>query len=159
MAETTTMPSVGQAAPLFEGPTQSGETVRLSDYRGRKVALYFYPEDDTPGCTKQACNLRDGHGELLRAGIAVLGVSADEVASHGRFAEKYSLPFPLLADPDRQIIQAYGVWMEKNLYGRRYMGISRTTFLIDEEGIIQHVLKRPKVETHTQEILEKFGLA
>jgi len=159
MAETVTMPEKGQLAPDFEGRTQDGSTVRLSDYRGRKVALYFYPKDDTPGCTKQGCNLRDNYSLLLSKDIAVIGVSADDEESHKAFADKYSLPFPLLADTDKHIVKEYGVWGERNLYGNKFMGIKRTTFLIDEEGRIVHVFKRPNVEDHAGEILRKFGLA
>ena len=158
MPDTATMPAVGDAAPDFEAKSQDGDTIRLADYRGRKVALYFYPKDDTPGCTKQACNLRDNYEMLLDKGVAVLGVSADDVDSHERFAEKYELPFPLLADPDHEILNKYGVWGERNLYGRKFMGIKRTTFLIDEEGTVHHVFKRPKVTEHAQEVLAKFGL-
>lgn len=150
------MPDVGEKAPLFEGQTQGGDTIRLADYQGRKVALYFYPKDDTPGCTKQACNLRDNYQALLAAGIAVLGVSPDDVASHETFAGKYDLPFPLLADPAHTILEAYGAWGEKNLYGRKSMGVKRTTFLIDEDGVICHVFKRPNVTAHTAEIMAKF---
>ena len=156
MATSDQMPAPGQPAPDFEGQTQTGETLRLADYRGRKVALYFYPKDDTPGCAKQACNLRDQYRDLLDAGVAVIGVSGDDVASHEQFAEKYSLPFPLVADPGHDLLEKYGVWGEKNRYGRVSMGIHRTTFLIDEDGTIRHVFKRPKVEEHTQEILAKF---
>ncbi|GIV62285.1 thioredoxin-dependent thiol peroxidase [Rhodocaloribacter litoris] len=159
MPETDTMPGVGQIAPDFEGKTQHGKTVRLSDFRGKKVALYFYPKDDTPGCTRQACNLRDHFAALQEAGVVVLGVSADDVASHERFAGKYDLPFPLVADPEHRILEAYGVWGERTLYGRKFMGTRRTTFLIDEDGKIVHVFKRPKVDEHAREILEAFGLA
>jgi peroxiredoxin Q/BCP len=151
------MPDVGQPAPLFEGQTQRGETIRLADYRGRKVALYFYPKDDTPGCTKQACSLRDGYQDLLDADIAVIGVSPDAVASHAQFAEKYALPFPLLADPERVVLEQYGAWGRRNRYGRIFMGVKRTTFLIDEDGIIRHILKRPNVKEHAAEVLKKFG--
>ncbi len=150
------MPAAGDPAPDFEGVTQTGDSVRLSDLRGRKVALYFYPKDDTPGCTRQACNLRDDYRRLLEEGIAVIGVSADDVASHEAFAEKYDLPFPLVADPDKEILNAYGVWGEKRFYGKKSMGIRRTTFLIDEDGAIVHVFKRPKVKEHGREIMEKF---
>ena len=153
------MPGPGDQAPAFEGTTQDGETLRLGAYQGRKVALFFYPKDDTPGCTKQACNLRDNYQALLDAGIAVIGVSGDDEASHERFAEKYDLPFPLVADPDRAILEQYGVWGERNLYGRTFMGTKRTTFLIDEDGTIHHVFKRPNVKDHAAEILEKFGVA
>ena len=150
------MPQPGEEAPDVQGITQSGETLRLSDLRGRPVALYFYPKDDTPGCTKQACNLRDEYGALQEAGVAVVGVSGDDTASHERFAEKYSLPFPLLADPEHEILNAYGVWGERNLYGKKFMGVKRTTFLIGPDGMIQHVFKRPKTDAHAQEILAKL---
>jgi len=150
--------AVGAAAPDFSGTAQDGSKVRLSDFRGRKLALYFYPKDDTPGCTKQACNLRDSYQDLLRAGVAIVGVSTDDQDSHERFADKYKLPFPLLADPEREIVERYGVYGVKSLYGRKYMGTNRTTFLIDEDGIVRHVFKRPKVAEHSQEILKKFGL-
>lgn len=153
-----TMPEPGERAPDFEGVTQSGDTIRLSDFRGRKVALYFYPKDDTPGCTKQACNLRDEYEHLGDREIAVVGVSGDDVESHREFASKYNLPFPLVADPDRQILETYGVWGERNLYGRTFLGTSRTTFLIDEDGIVQHVIKRPRVKEHAEEITSKFGV-
>ena len=151
------MPETGDRAPDFEGMTQTGESVRLSDYRGKKVALYFYPKDGTPGCTKQACNLRDEHEHLGRQDIAVIGVSSDDVDSHKEFADQHDLPFPLVADPDRTILEMYGVWGEKNLYGRRSMATTRTTFLIDEEGIVRHVIKRPRVKVHAKEISAKFG--
>lgn len=157
MAKQDNMPEPGDPAPPFEGRMQNGETISLDDYRGQKVALYFYPKDDTPGCTKQACNLRDEYEHLRRDDIAVVGVSGDDVESHKAFAEKYDLPFPLIADPDRKILQAYGVWGQRNLYGRTFMGIKRTTFLIDEEGIVRQVIKRPKVKEHAREIVEKFG--
>ena len=158
MATNTNMPEVGARAPAFSGTTQDGDRIKLIDYRGRKLALYFYPKDDTPGCTKQACNLRDGYRELLDAGIAVVGVSIDDRASHEKFAEKYELPFPLIADTDKKVVSKYGVFGEKSLYGRKYMGTSRTTFLIDEGGKIVHIFKRPKVKEHTAEILGKFGV-
>ena len=150
------MPEVGEKAPAFKGLTQNGDSVSLKDYAGQKLAIYFYPKDDTPGCTKQACNLRDNWSQLLDAGVAVVGVSADSVTSHEKFADKYDLPFPLIADEDHEILEAYGAWGQKNLYGRLFMGIKRTTFLIDEAGTIVHVFKRPKTAAHSQEILEKF---
>jgi peroxiredoxin Q/BCP len=159
MSETGSSPDVGDVAPTFAGTAQDGSAVSLEELAGKKVALYFYPKDDTPGCTKQACNLRDNYEALLAADVVVVGVSTDDEASHVRFAEKYELPFPLLADTDRSIVEAYGVYGEKNLYGRKFMGTRRTTFLIDENGVIQHVLKRPKVGEHSKEILEKFGLS
>ena len=150
------MPAPGDLAPAFEGIDQSGATVRLADFAGKPLALYFYPKDDTPGCTKQACNLRDHTGDLTEAGVAVVGVSADPVESHERFAAKYDLPFPLLADPEREILEAYGAWGEKNLYGRKSMGTKRTTFLIGADGRVIHVFKRPKTDRHAEEILAKL---
>ena len=152
------MPSVGDTAPDFEARTQNDETLQLSDYRGKKVALYFYPKDDTPGCTKQACNLRDGIGRLQDAGIAVIGVSQDDVESHADFAEKYDLPFPLVADSEKEILKKYGVWGERSMFGNKFLGTKRTTFLIDEDGTIVHIFKRPKTGEHTAEVLEKFSV-
>jgi peroxiredoxin Q/BCP len=137
----------GTTAPDFTGQTQNGERLTLSDFRGKQVALYFYPKDDTPGCTKQACSLRDGYQRLTDAGIAVIGVSADDVDSHAAFAEKYDLPFPLVADPDGAIIDAYGV-------AGRFGNADRVTFLIDEDGIIQQVFTDIDVAAHADEILE-----
>lgn len=156
MTDVSPMPEVGDKAPGFSGKDQHGNTISLGDFRGKKVALYFYPKDDTPGCTKQACNLRDGQGILTENGIAVVGVSADSVKSHGRFADKYNLPFPLIADQDLEIVKRYGVYGEKNLYGIKSLGIKRTTFLIDEDGTILHVFKKPKTGEHTREILGKL---
>ena len=153
------MPEAGQKAPEFTAASQDGDEISLTDYRGRKVVLYFYPKDDTPGCTKQACNLRDEYSTLLEKGIAVIGVSADDVDSHARFADKYELPFPLLADPEHEILEKYGVWRQRNLYGRLSMGIQRTTFLIDEDGTIRDVIKRPNVDDHASEVLERFGIS
>ena len=150
------MPAPGDLAPAFEGIDQTGATVRLDDFAGKPLALYFYPKDDTPGCTKQACNLRDHTGDLTEAGVAVVGVSADPVESHERFAAKYDLPFPLLADPEHEILEAYGAWGEKNLYGRKSMGTKRTTFLIGADGRVIHVFKRPKTDRHAEEILAKL---
>ncbi len=145
----------GGRAPAFTATTFDGQTIKLSDYKGTKVALYFYPKDATPGCTKQACNLRDNIDDLTAAGIAVIGVSPDGNDSHEKFATKYELPFPLIADPDHKVIQKYGVWGEKQNYGKTYMGLQRTTFLIDESGKIAHVFKRPKTNDHAAEILSK----
>lgn len=145
----------GQKAPAFGGKDQNGNKVSLSDFKGQKVVLYFYPEDDTPVCTVQACNLRDNYTELQQRGYAVIGVSPNDVTSHQKFADKYALPFPLLADPKHSIIEKYGVWGEKNLYGRKFMGLHRTTFLIDEKGIIERVILRPKTRVHTEEILKR----
>lgn len=149
------MPAPGDAAPSFTGTTADGSSVALSDFAGAPLAVYFYPKDDTPGCTKQACSLRDGWAELQAAGLAVVGVSPDDEASHARFAEKYDLPLPLLADPEKEILTAYGAWGEKNLYGRKSLGVKRTTFLIDGDGTVRHVFKRPDTKAHAEQILEK----
>ena len=146
----------GEAAPEFESRDAEGNTVRLSDLRGQKVVLYFYPKDDTPGCTKQACSLRDGHAELSRRGIEVIGVSLDDEKSHQKFAEKYSLPFTLLADTDHSVADAFGVYGEKQFAGRSYMGVSRTTFLIDEQGRVRKVFDKVKVDEHADEVLKAF---
>ena len=150
------MPAVGDPAPPFEGTTGDGRTLRLADFAGRPLALYVYPKDDTPGCTKQACSLRDGWADLEAAGVAVVGVSPDSAESHAAFAEKHALPFPLLADPDREILTAYGAWGEKTLYGRKSVGVKRTTFLIGPDGVVRHVFKRPKTDRHAAEILSKW---
>ena len=152
---TSTMPTAGDSAPDFTGTTGAGDTLSLADYRGRWVLLYFYPKDNTPGCTKQACNLRDNYERLEEEGVAVIGVSGDDEVSHERFSSTYDLPFPLVADPDHEILQRYGVWGEKNFYGKKSMGIKRTTFLIDPEGTVRHVFKRPKTGEHAEEVLAK----
>lgn len=148
------MPAIGDQAPAFSAETDAGQQVSLSDFRGKKVVLYFYPKDDTPGCTREACSFRDHYQAILDRGAVILGVSADGVDSHARFKEKYGLPFPLLADPDRTIIEAYGVWKERTASdGRTVMGIERTTFVIDERGVITHVFPKVKVDGHTAEVL------
>jgi len=144
----------GDAAPDFTAADQDGNDVSLKDFRGRKVVLYFYPKDDTPGCTKEACSFRDGWAAFRRKKIAVLGVSADDEKRHKKFAQKYGLPFPLLADTDRRILKAYKVWGEKSLYGRKYMGIHRVTYLIDERGKIAAVWPKVKPDGHAEEILD-----
>ena len=146
----------GEAAPDFEARDAEGNTVKLSDLRGQKVALYFYPKDDTPGCTKEACSLRDGHTELTRRGIKVIGVSTDNEKSHRKFAEKYSLPFTLLADTDHKVADAYGVYGEKKFMGRTYDGVHRKTFLIDEQGRVRKVFDKVNVEEHADEVLKAF---
>lgn len=151
----STLLPVGTAAPDFEALDQKGQRIRLKDLRGKKVILYFYPKDDTPGCTKEACGFRDAYAQLQAAGYVVLGVSADDVASHKRFAEKYQLPFSLLADPERKIIQAYGAWGTKRMYGKTYEGTLRATYLIDEAGQIAAVFPKVKPETHAEEILAR----
>ena len=144
----------GQKAPAFEGIDQNGDTIKLSDYAGKKVVLYFYPKDDTPGCTAQACNLRDNDTDLKAAGYQVIGVSADTAAKHQKFITKYDLNFPLIADTEKEIIQAFGVWGPKKFMGKEYDGIHRTTFVINEEGIIEKVIKKVKTKDHTAQILE-----
>ncbi|HNA15196.1 MAG TPA: thioredoxin-dependent thiol peroxidase [Ferruginibacter sp.] len=148
----------GQKAPAFKGRDQNGKAVSLSDFTGKKVVLYFYPEDDTPTCTVQACNLRDNYSLLKKHGWAVLGVSPDDEKKHKKFEAKYDLPFTLIADPDHSIIDKYGVWGEKQLYGRQYMGLHRTTFLIDEKGMIRKIFLRPKNKQHAEEIIQTWQL-
>jgi peroxiredoxin Q/BCP len=143
----------GKPAPDFELTSDSGETVSLASLRGKPVVLYFYPKDDTPGCTAQACGIRDAWGEFKRAGAVVLGVSPDDAASHAKFKEKYGLQFPLLADPDHAVAEEYGVWGEKHLYGKTYMGIVRSTFVIDADGTVTKVMRKVKPDTHADDVL------
>ncbi|MEO6488383.1 MAG: thioredoxin-dependent thiol peroxidase [Ferruginibacter sp.] len=143
----------GKKAPAFKGLDQNGQQVSLADLKGKKVVLYFYPEDDTPTCTEEACNLRDNFTLLKKAGFTVIGVSPDDVKKHKKFEEKFQLPFTLIADPNHTIINKYGVWGEKQLWGRNYMGLHRTTFVIDENGFIRKIFLKPKSKKHTQEIL------
>lgn len=145
---------VGQKAPNFSVKDDSGKDVKLSDFKGKKVVLYFYPKDDTPGCTKEACNFRDGIDEIKKQGAVVLGVSADSVQSHQKFKTKFDLNFQLLSDADKKIVEDYGVWKEKSMYGRKYMGIERTTFVIDKDGKISHIFPKVKVAQHYDEVLE-----
>ena len=146
----------GQKAPAFSAKDQNGEKVSLSQFKGQKVVLYFYPEDDTPTCTDQACNLRDNFSALKKEGMVVLGVSPDEVVKHKKFETKFSLPFTLLSDPGHVIIDKYGVWGPKQMFGNKYMGLLRTTFLIDEKGVIRKIFLRPKSKQHTHEILKAW---
>ncbi len=147
----------GTTAPAFKTTDENGDTVSLKDLRGQKVVLYFYPKDDTPGCTKEACSFRDAFAKFKKQGINVLGVSPDNEASHKKFVTKYKLPFTLLADTDRSIAEAYGVWGEKKFMGRKYMGVHRTTFLIDEKGKIKKIFEKVKPEDHASEVLEAFA--
>lgn len=146
----------GDIAPDFDGVDQNGNSVSLKDFKGKKIALYFYPKDNTPGCTAQACNLKDNYDLLLKKGIQVIGVSTDNVASHKKFETKYALPFPLIADPDKIIVNQYGVWGEKKFMGRTFDGTHRTTFLIDEKGIVADVITKPKTKEHSEQILDAW---
>ena len=147
------MLKVGDTAPDFTALDDSGRRVRLKDFRGRQVVLYFYPKDDTPGCTQEACDFRDRQAAFAARGAVVLGVSVDPVASHAKFKAKYRLPFPLLSDEDHRIVDAYGVWKEKSMYGRKFMGTERTTFLIDEKGKIAAIHQKVKVNGHAEALL------
>lgn len=146
----------GDKAPAFSGKDQNDNKVSLSAYKGKKVVLYFYPEDDTPTCTVQACNLRDNFSLLQKKGFEVIGVSPDETAKHKKFETKYGLPFTLIADPEHKIIDKYGVWGEKQLYGRKYMGLHRTTFVLDEKGVIKKIFLRPRNKQHAEEIVKAW---
>ncbi|PAC30692.1 thioredoxin-dependent thiol peroxidase [Flectobacillus sp. BAB-3569] len=145
--------TVGSVAPDFEQKNQDGELVKLSDFRGQKVVLYFYPKDSTPGCTAQACNLNDNLDGLKAKGYVVLGVSVDSPKSHKKFIEKYGLGFTLISDEDHSVVEAYGVWVEKSMYGRSYMGTARTTFIIDENGVIQDIISKVDTKNHTSQVI------
>jgi peroxiredoxin Q/BCP len=144
----------GDAAPDFAAPNEKGEIVRLSDFKGKKLVLYFYPKDDTPGCTAEACSLRDGYSQFVGKGYAILGVSPDSAKKHVKFIEKYNLPFSLLADEDHAVAEAYGVWGPKKFMGRTYDGIHRTTFVIDENGRIERIITKVDTENHAAQLLE-----
>jgi peroxiredoxin Q/BCP len=146
----------GKKAPAFKGIDQNGKPVSLADYKGKKLVLYFYPKDSTPTCTVQACNIRDNFSALKKAGIHIIGISADDVKSHKKFEEKQQLPFTIIADTERTIIDKFGVWGEKQLYGKKYMGLLRTTFLINEKGVVVKVIEKPKSKQHAEEILEAW---
>ncbi len=146
---------VGDPAPAFSVKDQDGKEVKLSDLKGEKVVLYFYPKDNTPTCTNQACNIRDNYGSLLNKGYKVFGVSPDSEKSHQRFIKKHNLPFPLLADTEHKMVEAYGVWGEKTLFGRNYMGVLRTTFVINKKGIIEEIISKVESSKHTDQILGK----
>lgn len=147
--------NIGDKAPEVLGMNENGEEIRLSQYKGKKLVLYFYPKDNTSGCTAEACSLRDNYAELRKQGYEVIGVSVDNATSHRKFIDKYELPFPLIADTDKKLVEAMGVWGEKSMYGRKYMGTFRTTFLINEEGIIEKIYspKEIKTKTHGEQIL------
>jgi peroxiredoxin Q/BCP len=148
------MIEIDNKAPDFSLLNQDGEKITLKDYLGKKVVLYFYPKDDTSGCTKEACNFRDEFPKFTKTKAVILGVSPDSVKSHKKFAEKYNLNFDLLADEEKKVVEKYGVWKEKNMYGRKYMGVERTTFIIDEKGIIKTIFNKVKVDGHNKEVLE-----
>lgn len=145
---------IGDKAPNFEVNNQEGELVKLSDFKGKKVVLYFYPKDQTPGCIAESCNLRDNYDTLLKAGYVVLGISKDSEKSHRNFIKKQNLPFPLLADTELIVHNLFGTWAQKKLYGREYMGTLRTTFIIDEKGVIEYIIEKVKTKDHTAQILK-----
>ena len=145
--------SVGAKAPSFSAPDQSGKTISLSDFAGKKVVLYFYPKDDTPGCTVEACSFRDDHSAFKKKGAVIIGVSPDSAKSHAKFIEKFTLPFTLLADSDHKIAEAFGVWVEKSMYGKKYMGVERSTFVINAEGKLSAIYRRVKPAEHTADVL------
>jgi peroxiredoxin Q/BCP len=147
----------GQKAPVFEGTDQDNNRIKLSDFAGKKVILYFYPKDNTPGCTAEACNLRDNYEGLIKKGFKVIGISPDNEKSHKGFAGKYSLPFPLIADPDKKILMAYGTWGEKKMYGKTVTGVLRTTFIIDEKGIIEKIISKVETANHTEQIYKLYN--
>jgi peroxiredoxin Q/BCP len=147
----------GLKAPWFEGIDQNGKEVKLSDFTGKKVILYFYPKDNTPGCTAEACNLSDNYDSLLKKGFAVIGVSPDNEKSHKGFAVKYSLPFPLIADTSKKILNDFGVWGEKKMYGKSYAGVIRTTFIIDEKGVIENIITKVDTAGHTEQIFNMYN--
>jgi len=146
--------TIGDKAPAFKGKNQDGKTVQLSDYKGKKLVLYFYPKDNTPGCTAQACNLKDNYAALRKAGFEIVGISSDDEKSHTKFITKFDLPFDLIADTDKIIHDAYGVWVEKSMYGRTYMGTARTTFIIDEKGKIEDIIQKVNTKDHTSQIIK-----
>ncbi|WP_431212322.1 thioredoxin-dependent thiol peroxidase [Puia sp. P3] len=146
----------GEKAPAFSGRDADGNKISLADFKGKRLVLYFYPEDDTPTCTVQACNLRDNIALLTSEGLTVVGISPNDEKSHKKFETKFSLPFPLVADPNHKIIDRYGVWGEKQLYGRKYMGLHRTTFLIDEKGVIRKIFLKPRSKQHAEEVVKAW---
>ena len=146
--------SKGSPAPFFEGTDQHGVKLKLFDFKGKKVALYFYPKDNTRGCTAEACSLRDSYGALQKAGYVIIGVSPDSLNSHKKFADKHALPFSIITDEAKKILTDYGVWGEKQMYGRKYMGVVRTTFIIDENGIIDEIIAKVDVSKHGEQILD-----
>ena len=148
------LPEIGKPAPAFTTNNQNGTAVSLNNFAGKKLVLYFYPKDDTPGCTAEACSLRDNYDALLAQGYAIVGVSPDDEKKHTKFITKYNLPFDLLADTDNAIALAYGVWVEKSMYGRKYMGIARITFVINENGILEEIIEKVDTKNHAQQLLK-----
>jgi thioredoxin-dependent peroxiredoxin len=148
----------GEKAPDFKGVNQNGQAISLSQFKGKKVVLYFYPKDNTPGCTAEACNLNDNYQYWLSKGYEVIGVSPDSVASHKKFEEKFGLTFNLIADTEKEILQAYGAWGEKKNYGKTYMGVLRTTFIIDENGVVENIFVKVDTKNHTEQIQKELGL-
>lgn len=148
-----TIPAIGKKAPAFTCTNEQGQTVSLADYKGKKLVLYFYPKDNTPGCTAEACDLRDNYKIFQKQGYEILGVSPDSAKSHQKFIDKFELPFSLLADEDHKVAESYGVWVEKSMYGKKYMGIQRTTFVIDEKGIVSNVIEKVDTKAHSKQLL------
>jgi peroxiredoxin Q/BCP len=153
-----TILKAGDKAPDFSGINQDGKEIRLSDFAGKKLILYFYPKDDTPGCIAESCNLNDNYDLWLEKGFEVVGVSPDSVESHQKFRDKYGLKFNLIADTEKKILQAYGAWGEKSMYGKKYMGVLRSTFVIDENGVVQEVFEKVKTKDHTNQIFKSINL-
>lgn len=149
--------SEGQKAPDFTAKDQNGKSISLSDFSGKDIILYFYPKDDTPGCTAEACNFRDNYQSLLEHGFQVLGVSVDDEKSHQKFITKYNLPFTLISDQDKEIVQSYGVWVEKNMYGKKYMGIARKTFVIDKKGMIRKIIQKVDTKDSSRQVLDTLA--
>jgi len=150
--------SAGDKAPAIKLIDQTGSIISLSDFKGKKVVIYFYPKDNTPTCTVQSCNLRDNFRDLKKKGIVVLGISPDDIKSHKKFSDKFELPFSILADHEHEVLEKYGVWGEKSMYGKKYMGVIRSTFLIDEKGIIRKIIEKPKSAEHSKEILQEWKI-
>ena len=146
------LPELGKQVPAFSALDENGNTISLNDFAGKKLVLYFYPKDDTPGCTAEACSLRDNYNDLIQKGYAVLGVSPDDSKKHTKFIAKYELPFSLLADTDQAVCNAYGVWVEKSMYGKKYMGVARTTFVIDETGVLTEIIEKVDTKNHASQI-------
>jgi peroxiredoxin Q/BCP len=151
-----TQPTAGMPAPQFEGTDQNGNVIKLNSFRGKKIVLYFYPKDNTPGCTAEACSLRDNYNELLKKGFVVIGISPDSIKSHEKFSEKYELPFPLISDPEKKIMTAYGAYGEKMMYGKKVTGVLRTTFIIDGDGKIEKVIKKVDTKEHAPQIFRLY---